>query len=318
MPAIFAHYFCGEKAIKRMDKHTRELYEQNWPMFRLGCQGPDILFYHNVEPWRKDYGLYQLGRSMHAKYIDRMVHSALSFIRRAPRAQQDGLVAYLAGYLCHYALDSTTHPYVYYVAKDSIHHIRLETMLDVMMREKRHLKPGQLTVGAIIALPAEEMKRVGELYSAVCKEVYEREIPPDYVVKALRDMNLSQRILRDPKGRKIKLVRGLERMLRRPEGDFTRIVYPLHPDEKYDYANLKNRPWKNPCDESIVKQDNFFELVEQAAQQAAELATMLYKVYNGDENEEALIQLVGHQSFNTGLPYEQGEEMKYFNVIFMD
>ncbi len=123
MPAIAAHYQFGQLVLEQGSRNLRGLTQEHLPMFHLGAQGPDLLFYHR--PYQAN-PVAELGSAMHRD-------SGGQFFKGIwdDRGQwRDEGWAYLLGLCCHYALDRACHPYVDSHAPNGIAHQVLESELD--------------------------------------------------------------------------------------------------------------------------------------------------------------------------------------------
>ena len=75
-----------------------------------GCQGPDPLFYRKI---LLGSPLHKLGNRMHSEKTDELFAALSRAVRDLSGDAQEIAAAYFYGFVCHYALDSEIHPYVY-------------------------------------------------------------------------------------------------------------------------------------------------------------------------------------------------------------
>lgn len=141
MPAVYAHYTFGLKVLNALPKSLTENILRFREAFELGTQGPDILFYHH--PIKKN-SIRQKGSDMH------FVSAESFFVRQAKRLTHEGHVAfeqdvpsllsaeaaYVAGFLCHFALDVFAHPTVYELQATGISHGKIESEFDKYLLRK--------------------------------------------------------------------------------------------------------------------------------------------------------------------------------------
>ena len=105
MPAYLTHRMAGERVLETVIvPHKAAFY--------LGCQGPDMLFFHNYQPWRRDKTMFALGVSMHNGDTRALLEHLIGFARGYAGADRDELVSYAAGFLTHYAIDKKAHLFV--------------------------------------------------------------------------------------------------------------------------------------------------------------------------------------------------------------
>lgn len=138
MPAIYAHNRFGEAVISKLPKKLLDILNQYPEALHLGFQGPDILFYHH--PIKKN-AVRQIGVDLHH------LPAAGFFVEQAKKlyVKDDAgnftildspLTSYIAGFLCHFLLDATTHPLIYQVQATGISHGKIESEFDKYLRRK--------------------------------------------------------------------------------------------------------------------------------------------------------------------------------------
>ena len=145
MPNIITHKIFAEEVLKQLEKQDiRSIIEKHPQSYYIGSNGPDFLFFSHSKPWEayKSHVLNHLGSRMHATHINAFYETALRCVKAQENIQiKETMMAYLFGHLCHWALDKTTHPYIFYrtgncKGKSAGYHHRFESMMDTMMLEK--------------------------------------------------------------------------------------------------------------------------------------------------------------------------------------
>ncbi len=141
MPAVYAHYSFGEKVLDSLPHTLAERFSRFHEAFALGTQGPDILFYHR--PLKKN-PTRQKGSDMHFAAAESF------FSRQAKRLTNENHVtpqngawlprsaeaAYVAGFICHFALDVYAHPIVYELQSTGVSHGKIESEFDKYLLRK--------------------------------------------------------------------------------------------------------------------------------------------------------------------------------------
>ena len=126
MPDVAVHASFGREVLSSLPEEVRETIVSEPYTFALF--GPDVWFMH--KPWRRREGR---GRRMHTTKTGLFLSSLLR--RAAVSASRKELFSYLAGFFCHYALDSICHPYIIWItAEERVFprsHMSLEHALDM-------------------------------------------------------------------------------------------------------------------------------------------------------------------------------------------
>lgn len=139
MPAAYAHYRFGQEVTECLPFVYRKTIEKHQALYDIGVHGPDILFYYRPISSNE---ISEAGYAIHDK-------PAAEFFQRAVRLYQESadpeaLKAYLYGFICHFALDSTCHPYIEKMEKESgLSHTELETELERYFMQKDGLNPDE-------------------------------------------------------------------------------------------------------------------------------------------------------------------------------
>ena len=146
MPALYAHDAFGRKVAAKLPTAVKKAVLQYPQLFRIGLQGPDILFFYN--PFRKNE-IGQNGREIHRQ-------SVLTFFENARKQWLSGgkrpeQLSYLMGFLCHFMLDSTVHGFINaQTSFTGVSHIAIETEFDRMILTVEKKQANAFPVGHCI------------------------------------------------------------------------------------------------------------------------------------------------------------------------
>lgn len=301
MPGFLTHYLAGQAVLSRLpDENT--ISGDRGRVFSLGTQGADIFFYYVPGFMRK-----------RSRNIGSDIHNAdfglffTDMAKRAKRVEDNGqkttLLAYLSGFLVHYALDATAHPFVYANStraeatglQASAEHRNLETIIDVLMLARlTGQKPGEIRQWELIDAPPEQKRAAAALFSAAARAVYKRQLQPQDVYHAMGHMKQLTRLLHSPGGRRKKWAAFLEdktvdaRIL-------SAMVHPQTVTDETDYLNLSRAYWKN-------RNESFPVLFDSAVDEAVIMLNGFHAYIRGEIPRKELAALVGNRSLTTGEP----------------
>lgn len=137
MPTTYAHYRFGKDVLASLPEHYQKIIEEYRDLYNIGLHGPDLLFYYKA---LKKNPVNQTGFAMHERPGYEFFQPAADFVRLLNK--QKAAKAYLFGFMCHFALDSSCHPYVEKMARESSQtHSAIETELDRYFMKKDGLNP---------------------------------------------------------------------------------------------------------------------------------------------------------------------------------
>ncbi|MGN0814570.1 MAG: zinc dependent phospholipase C family protein [Candidatus Coproplasma sp.] len=126
MPSTYAHYKFAHAVKDQLPQELKKIIENNLTLYLIGCHGPDILFYYKAI---KRNTINDYGYGMHEKIAKPFFESAKDVINNAQN--RDAALAYILGFVTHYALDSECHGYVEEKrAKDNVSHTKIEVEFD--------------------------------------------------------------------------------------------------------------------------------------------------------------------------------------------
>ena len=133
MPAVYAHRRFGEEVLAACQNDEARTAIESYPdLFRIGLQGPDILFYY--DPLRKN-PYKAAGDAIHDAAAAPFFAGAAARVNG--RVEGQLLFSYLLGFLCHFALDSECHSYIEYeIGRSGHRHVAIETALDGALMER--------------------------------------------------------------------------------------------------------------------------------------------------------------------------------------
>ena len=106
MPTTYAHWRFGCDCIRTLKPELQEIIKTHRSLFDIGVHGPDIFFYDLKHQELPDYG-----SAMHHE-------PGRVFFRRCAQVygeyseDKEAMLAYMLGFLSHFALDSQCHCYV--------------------------------------------------------------------------------------------------------------------------------------------------------------------------------------------------------------
>lgn len=143
MPTTYTHYRFGQEVLARLDEKTATIIRNYKELYDSGLHGPDLLFYYHA---LRSNDVVRLGNRLHDLPGKVFFENALSVLEKAPHPGPS--LAYLYGFLCHFALDRRCHAYIEpYVLESGVSHLSLEAELDrhFLLKDGKDPFQGSLT-----------------------------------------------------------------------------------------------------------------------------------------------------------------------------
>ena len=203
MPSTYAHRVFGEKMLEVYPVEVAAAASARRQLYDIGLHGPDILFYYKV---LKADPVNAVGYRTHGqKGSDFFAPAKLAYAEADDRA---GALAYLLGFVCHFALDRACHSYIENKIRLSrVTHTEIESEFDRFLLEERGIEPLSAKIDDHVVPSAENAAVIAPFFAGVSKK---------QVLRALRSMRFFNALLRAPHQPK----RGLVNLVLKLSGNY--------------------------------------------------------------------------------------------------
>lgn len=302
MPNIWTHILFCQEMVDAMQ--TKPTFLEDTTYLNLGAQGPDPFFYHHFWPWMKKDSVNEIGTLLHTKHCGDVIMDLIMF----SKDQNDHVKAYVFGFVTHHVLDRHTHPYIHYRAGyEGSNHQKLEVRIDTLIMKKyKHINTWEYPVHKKIDVGSKIDQDLQNLLHTTIKKHFpevEQETSR-YIQKAYKDMKLAFKILSDPYGWKNVLLGPLI------------SAYSHRPiKDSIDYLNEHRQKWHHSANNEVSTK-SFLDLYSEAKTEGFDILSELLNYWNHEEDRASkLRELIGHISFDTGLPLSLGLSNSYSDPI---
>lgn len=296
MPSGYLHYCCAMKAAK--DANISISHKE---AYVLGTQGPDPLFTLGIFPLRASSKPKPYGKMLHTRRTGAFLETLCALAKEQSPLQQ----AYAMGFLTHYALDSTVHPYVYAHSTDeqgqysSSLHMRLEKGWDALYyRRDGHKGTPVSMIG--IAESKMHWETIAALWAEVICTVYDSQLSKEEILEAFVNSVKINKWTHSPLGITHALMSFIERVFLRKPYMITSHITPCAPIRE-DIENTAHLPWHPPAEADRVRTEGLPELYEAATKRASELLKAASAFFEDALPADALMQIIGNCGYDTGL-----------------
>jgi hypothetical protein len=305
MPGFITHYLCAQATLSKLSPEIQSTVAECKNIYNIGAQGPDIFFYYLPGLIKKR--TKNIGVQLHRENAGGFLLSMADGTKKIGDAQEQAILfSYTAGFLSHYALDVSAHPYVYALTTvkeragmhNRVEHRKLETAIDVLMLKLMSgKKPAAYALWQLICADAWQMRSASGAVSSAIQSVYGRNVQASEVYKAMRYMVQLTRILQSGTGRRKRLMELVEN---HTVGAHVAscMVHAQRVDDESDCLNMKKTAW-HP-----TRNDSFVELYQAAVDNGIFMIDSLFAYLRGEISRNALIKIIGNRSLQTGEIWE--------------
>ena len=256
----------------------------------------------------------------HAGHVNEFYQKALISIRNETDEEiKKDMMTYVCGHLCHWALDATSHPYVFYhtgtcKGKSAWYHHRFESLIDaIMLKVKKKCTIEDFKFYEISDASKEEARAIARIYVPAIRQILGFEIKPHQIMESLKDWHFIESLFYDAYGDKLKALQTLETFTK-AYNSLSGYVVPNEPDDPYDVMNLLHTRWVHPSDDTLVSTESFFDLYDKAQLLAMEAIRLFLAACENPDLDGYLLNLIQDRDYNLGT--NDRKEMINFDLIY--
>ena len=292
MPDVVIHAVFGREVRAGLDRGIAEKIRD--VPFTFALFGPDIWFMY--QPWKRREGR---GRRMHTTRTGQFLMALARQVKKSSHPEE--LFSYLAGFLCHYALDTAAHPYIVYMTeyrqKIPRGHMAFEHTLDRLEMDRAgglgEKHPVTKYYHPSIRLP----ESLREDIDSVFEDVYGWRNSWRALNCSWPRYRIAYYFLENPKG----LFTRLARLTGHPA--MKSLAYATSPFNGTDVENTAHAEWAHSHEPSEKYTSDFSEMKASARRDALEMITAAYRyIFLSGITEEELAGRIGSRSYLSGLP----------------
>ncbi len=310
------HAFFAEDLYKRLDnKRYVELED-----LKTFSQGHDIFFFStNLHNKQKKIGNY-----MHKNNTKNFFINMITYIHDNKLQNDKNIISFLYGNICHYALDSSIHPYVTYKTgvfnkkkketyKYNSKHNDLESYVDAyMISQREKIKPNKFKLHKF-CFNAKVSNNLSKLVDYVYNKTYGFNKMALYLKQGIFNMKVSYRFLRyDPIKIKKKIYNIVDKISPNTIKKLSPISLAYELNNNDYYLNLSRKTWLHPRYKNEKYNSSIKDIYNNALNMALGIIKEVNKILyeNGDINK--LNTIFTNISFTSGKDCNDKTKNKYF------
>lgn len=324
MPNVITHGLMALKTKEHVSTaQIQSAITKYHDVYLFGSNGPDFLFYYNVWPWldqKEAARISDHGELMHTKKINEFVDTmiAITKIQRDQEAK-DMMISFIAGYLCHWALDTTAHPFVFYRSgnmkgKEKYDHYRYESMLDSkLVIEVYQEKLTRYPTRKFLSMNKQGEQVVAFLVSQAHQRVYGSSLSTQECRTCMRHAKQVLPLLFDPHTLWYDAVCAFEKVKFNGAQSFSSHMVIGRLDQDHDELNIKRDVWFNPTYPDAPHNETFLELFQRSIGRAKLALSAFENIL--EDNLDSMSHVLLNRSFDTDR--SDGAPMIVFDNIYL-
>lgn len=321
MPATVTHAFFAKDVYDILPVEIQEYIDVD--RAKMFGQSTDSLMFYNLFSILPGKNIRHFQHYFHTNDSQEYFINLLKYMKNNKTSDYDTM-SYLLGFICHYALDSTLHPYIIYKTgifnnRDSSTykynnvHAFMESFLDNDMISRRlKINPYKFrhTNFCFDIYPFSDNLKKAIDYSFY--NTFHILNMSNIYYKSLKQMKRAIKVFRrDPYGIKKFFYKLADSFTSKRTYRFEAISYHVPLNDTHNYLNTNHSLWRNPVVYEMTSTESFVDLYLKAIKLAKVLMCASYDYLNGKDIE--LDKLFTNTSYTTGLDCNDTRDLKYFD-----
>ena len=320
MPATATHAFFAKDVYDILPDNIQSLIDVKRSM--MFAQSTDSLTFYNLFSILPGKSIRKYQSIFHSRQSQEFFMNLLRYIRDNDIVDTD-VYSFLMGFICHFSLDSTVHPYVIYKCgmfnkkdantyKYNNIHAFMEAFLDNDMISRRlKINPYKFNYGKFCFDTRKFSDNLNKTIDYAFYNTFHWQNMSSIYYKSLKQMKFSiNTFRRDPYGIKKFFYKLADTFTPRSCFRYEAISYHVPLEDKFNYLNNNHTLWRNPTSYNMTSTLSFVDLYLKAIKQAKVLVCASFDYLNGKDID--LEQVFPDISYVTGLDWKKNKELKYF------
>lgn len=319
MAGTITHAYFIEDVFNKLDNKTKNNLENYLENLKTYSQGHDIMYFSCNFTKQKKVGNY-----LHKNKTRDFFINMIEYITSNNLQNNYELISFLYGYICHYSLDLTVHPYITYKCgifnkkrkntyKYNSKHGDMESYIDAYMINKREsIEPNKFKIHKF-CFNTKISDELSKMIDYVYKKTYNFNNFSFYYKQGIFNMKVSYRILRyDPHKIKKKIYNIIDKFLPKSINRLSHISYAYNLDNNTYYLNLNHKKWCHPRYKDEIYSYSFIDLYENAINLSIDIINKVNKILYESSNINELKNIFLNLSYSTGKDCNDKAKNKYF------
>ncbi|MGN1355119.1 MAG: zinc dependent phospholipase C family protein [Bacilli bacterium] len=321
MPATAVHAYFAQDLNDILPKEIKNKLDVN--RLKTFGQSIDSLMFYNLFSILPGKKIRDFQKYFHTNKTQEFFINLINYIKENDYTEDIDVNSFLVGAICHYVLDSTVHPYIYYKTgyfnkndkstyKYNNVHTFMETFLDNdMIKRRESINPYKFNISKFSFDTSKFSNELKDTIKYTFKETFDVDNMDKIYYKSLKQMRNSIFIFRqDRYGIKKFFYKLADTFTSKRVFRFEAISYHYPLNDRHNFLNENHKLWRNPCDYSLTSEESFLDLYLRALKLAKVMICASFDYINGKDIE--LEKVFINKSYITGLDCELDKELKYF------
>ena len=320
MPATITHAYLAKDLYEILPEYISSKIDLN--RTKMFAQSTDSIMFYNLLSFKSGKNLRRFQKYFHTHKTNEFFINLLDYVKKNNISDSD-TYSFIVGFISHYVLDSTIHPYViyktgYFNKKDrntykynGIHHF-MESFLDndlIQRREKTN--PYKFKIHKYCFDTRKFPDSLNDTIDYSFYTTFNIKNMSKKYYKSLKQMKTFIKLFRmDKYGIKKFFYKVLDTFTPRSVFRFESISYHYPLEDKHNYLNNNHSTWNHPCDFDMTSNESFVDLYLKSLEESRDMIIKVFDYLHGQDVD--LNEVFKNKSYITGLDLDKEKELKYF------
>lgn len=321
MPATVVHAYFSQDVYDILPNTIKN--KLNVERLRTFGQSTDALMFYNLFNILPGKKVRSFQKYFHTNKTQEFFINLINYIKENNYINDSDVCSFLVGAICHYVLDSTIHPYIFYKTgyfnkndkstyKYNNVHAFMETFLDNdMIRRRENINPYKFKIGKFCLYTKVFSKELDDTLDKVFEQTFEFKNMSKIYSKSLKQMKRAIVVFRqDQFGVKKFFYKLADTFTSKKRFRFEAISYYYPIQDRHNFLNENHKIWRNPTTYDMTSTESFLDLYLRSLKLAKVIVCASFDYITGKEID--LEKVFNNNSYITGLNCLLEKELKYF------
>lgn len=321
MPASVAHAYFASDIYDALPANIKNHLSVS--RLRMFSQSTDSFLFYRLFSLKSSHGLRKFQHIFHVSKSQEFFITLVKYIRDYHLENDIDTCSFLCGFISHYVLDSTMHPFIFYKSgkfrkndpktyKYNSLHTLMEVYLDnhlIIAREKH--TPYHFPIGEFCFDLTPFSSELNKTISYTFKEVFQLSQMDEKYYESLKNMRFALVTFRQDKlGIKKAFYKFIDTFTTKKCMRFEFVSYHVSMKTSFDFLNFNHHMWRNPTTYSITSRESFYDLYVKSLKLAKKIIEDTFLYLSGENID--LSKVYTNLSYTTGLDCTLKKKLKYF------
>lgn len=321
MPATITHSYFAQDVYDVLPLDIKNKVNAN--RLRMFGQASDPFMFYNVLSLKKGRNIRKLQKEFHSYKTGDYFINIINYIKDNNIYNDIDVCSYLYGFICHYVLDSTVHPFVIYKTgyfdksnKNTYKYNHIHSFMEVfidndMVKRRENINPYKHRFGNFCFDLRCFSSNLNSLIDYSYSKTYNINNMSSIYYTSLKQMKVFLNLFRvDTYGIKKFFYKLIDTFTTDSTFRFEALSYHYPLNDRHNFLNTNNRLWRNPVSYKLVSHESFIDLYLKSIKKAKELIIYADKYIKGEDID--LEKYFLNIDYLTGLLSEPHKDFKYF------